>query len=128
MYIDKFFKEDGYYDKDDCFYETAEDFIRGSILGFCGCGMPDAALDYVRQVLRTVADLKEKVWEKKMTYEEWTAEKSKLFNSEGAEYFMWYFLDNKGLTEHGGSVPGWLTVEGEELLADLEELKRAEGE
>lgn len=35
---------------------------------------------------------------------------------------MWYWLDNKGYTEHGGSVPGWLTEEGWKLLEDLEEL------
>lgn len=116
LYIDKFKREDGYYNKDDCYYEDAESYIGTEILGFCGCGRPQTAMEYVRASLQNVSD------KRNMTYDEWAAEKKKLFTSDGQEYFMWYFLDNKGLTEHGGSVPGWLTVDGEELLHDLTEL------
>lgn len=122
MYIDKFKKENGYYDQNECYYEDAESFISNGILGFCGCGMPDAALEYVRKALQIVDDLKQLVWKKKITYEQWEERKKEVFVNDGAEYFMWYFLDNKKLTEHGGSVPGWLTKKGIELLADLTEL------
>lgn len=38
MYIDKFKKEDGYYDYEnhDCFYEDAETFLQSRVLGFVG--------------------------------------------------------------------------------------------
>ncbi len=128
MFIDKFKKEGGYYDQDECYYEDAESFISNSVLGFCGCGMPDAALEYVRKALQIVDDLKQLVWEKKLTYEQWEERKKEVFANKGAEYFMWYFLDNKELTEHGVSVPGWLTKKGIELLADLTELSALEHE
>ena len=118
MFIDKFKKEDGYYDQDKCYYEDAESFISTGVLGFCGCGMPDAVLEHVRKALQIVND----IGEKKLTYEQLEERKKEVFANKGAEYFMWYFLDNKKLTQHGGSVPGWLTKKGIELLADLTEL------
>lgn len=121
MNIDKFKKEDGYYDEDGCFYEDAESFLQTKILGFCGCGDPDLSLKHTQTALRQVSNLKELVWEKKQTWEEWDAENKKLLGGETGVYFMWYWLDNKELTEHGGSVPGWLTIEGYELLEDLDE-------
>ena len=128
MFIDKFKKKDGYYDQDGCYYEDAESFIATGVLGFCGCGMPDVALEYVRKALQIVDDLKQLVYEKKLTYEQWEERKKKVFANKGAEYFMWYFLNNKELTEHGVSVPGWLTKKGIELLADLTELSALEHE
>ena len=122
MFIDKFKKEDGYYDQDNCYYEDAESFIATGMLGFCGCGMPEAALEHVRKALQLVDDLEQLVWEQSMRYKEWEKRKEGVFASEGAEYFMWYYLDNKGLTDHGSSVPGWLTDKGEALLLDLTEL------
>lgn len=121
MFIDKFKKEDGYYDQNECYYEDAESFIATAILGFCGCGMPDKALEHVRRALQIVDDIK-LVQEKKITYLQWEERKKEVFANEGAEYFMWYFLDNKKLTQHGGSVPGWLTDKGIELLHDLNKL------
>lgn len=122
MFIDKFKKGDGYYDEEECYYEDAESFISNSVLGFCGCGKPEDAIEYVRNALQIVDDLEKLVWKKMMTYEAWEERKKALFTNEGAEYFMWYFLDNKELTDHGSSVPGWLTEKGVELLADLTEL------
>lgn len=117
MHIDKYFKDDGYYDKDDCYYEDAESFLATGVLDFCGCGMPDAALEHVRDSLQLIKDLYSTE-----NYNKWREKELDLFNNYGVAYFMYYFLDNKGLTEHGGQVPGWLTLEGEELLEDLIEL------
>ena len=122
MYIDKFKKEDGYYDPDGCFYEDAETFIATYMFGFCGCGMPDEALRHVRDSLQIIMDMKEQLWTKKITYNEWEERKKKCFSNSGSEYFMWYVLDKLGFTEHGSSVPGWLTQGGMELLSDLNEL------
>ena len=117
MFIDQYKKEDGfYYDEHGACYEDAEEFICTYILGFCGCGMPDSALEHVYKALQLVAI------RHKMKYEEWADKCREVFANHGAEYFMWYYLDNKGFTEHGGSVPGWLTADGEELLSDLTEL------
>lgn len=120
MNIDKFKREDGYYDKDGCFYEDAESFLQIKVLGFCGCGDPDLSLKHTQIALRQVSNLKELVWEKKQTWEEWDKENKKLLGEETGVYFMWYWLDTKGFTEHGGSVPGWLTESGYELLEDLD--------
>jgi len=123
MNIDKFKEEDGSYtDEVGIYYEDAESFIATGILGFCGCGCPDDALYYVRDCLHHVNEIKEKVWENKITFEEHQANGKKIFSSVGAEYFAYYFLDNKELTEHGSSVPGWLTQKGIEVLEDINEL------
>ena len=121
MHIDKYKKEDGYYDEDDIYYEDSESFLQGKILGFCNCGMPENSLKHVQLALRQVSNLKCIVWEKKQTIEEWDAENNKLLGGETGTYFMWYWLDTKGFTEHGGSVPGWLTESGYKLLEDLDE-------
>lgn len=120
MNIDKFKREEGYYDEDGCFYEDAESFLQIKVLGFCGCGDPDLSLKHTQIALRQVSNLKELVWEKKQTWEEWDKENKKLLGEETGVYFMWYWLDTKGFTEHGGSVPGWLTESGYELLEDLD--------
>jgi len=120
MNIDKFKRDDGYYDEKDCFYENAESFLQGKVLKFCGCGSPDLSLKFIRKALRQVQNLKELVLEKKQTHEEWSAENKKIFGE--SEYFVWYFLDREGFTEHGGSIPGWLTKSGIELLEDLDAL------
>ena len=125
MFIDKFKKDDGYYDKDNIYYEDAETFISTGIFSFCGCGMPDEALKYIKDSLELVNDLT-KVHNKEMTYIEWEDKCNLLFNNVGSKYFMWYFLDNHRLTEHGGSVPGWLTLAGIELLSDLRDLYKEE--
>jgi len=121
MYIDKYKNSDGeYVDESGEVFGDAEAFLV-SALGFCHCGAPDLAIQYVRGALQLVADLKGKVWEKEMTYEQWSENVRSLFASEGAEYFMWYWLEQKAFTEHGGGVPGWLTPDGEEMLSDLNE-------
>lgn len=121
MYIDKYKNADGeYVDESGEVFGDAEAFLV-SALGFCHCGAPDTAIKYVRDALQLVTDLKGKVWEEEMTHDQWSENVRGLFPSEGAEYFMWYWLDEKALTEHGGSVPGWLTADGEEMLSDLNE-------
>ena len=112
---------EGWYQKDGCTYTDIESFIATGLFGFCGCGNNESAIEYVYKAMCLVWKLKTVVWEKKLDYEIWRTEIGIFFNSDdGAEYFMWYFLDNAGLTEHGGSVPGWLTADGEELLDDIE--------
>lgn len=122
MHIDKYKTASGeYVGPDDCSWENATDFLHGYVLDFCCCGSPEDALSFVRDALRSVANLKEKVWAKTQAYADWSQETDAKLGEAGA-WFMFYFLDSKRLTEHGGSVPGWLTPEGERLLEDLDEL------
>jgi len=104
MYIDKYKRGDNYYEEDGCWHETAEDFIQCGVLGFCRCGTPSDNLNYVKELLDMVD---------KKAYPDKTPIDL---------YFAYYVLTEKGLIEHGSSVPGWLTDKGEELLSDLREL------
>lgn len=90
-------------------------------LGFCGCGMPVDATEYVLAVLEHIDRLKTHVWEKALTWEQWNAEGDTIFTNDGAAYFAYYVMAEKGLTEHGGSVPGWLSEKGYAMVARIKE-------
>lgn len=129
MHIDKFKQADGtFVAEDGAFYESAEDFLQTHVLKFCGCGNLTENLKFVRDVLRHISDLKEKVWPKAQecpnaaeAYDKWNVEGDALMGR--SRWFMRYFLDREGFTEHGGSIGGaWLTSEGQQLLEDLDEL------
>lgn len=95
-----------------------EDIADG--FSFCGCGKPEDAVKHVHKALQLVSDRTELIiGDGSLSSEEWDKRNTELFGSEGAMYFMWYWLENQELTEHGGSVPGWLTAKGEELLTRL---------
>jgi hypothetical protein len=76
---------------------------------FCGCGQPEAAAKFLRDVLaiHPLFDHRDKV-------------RSVLPNDQ-IEMFVLYLLVKMDLTTHGGSVDGgWLTERGEQVLAALE--------
>jgi hypothetical protein len=123
MHIDRFKKDDGYYDEDDCYYEDAATFIQGKLLDFCCCGDPCSNLEYVRDSLlflkkKSDHNRTEERFDSEF-YKQWNEEVLKYFGNINAANFMWYWLDNKQFSEHGSAIPGWLTDEGEELLEDL---------
>lgn len=121
MTIDKFRQLDGsYIDEEGVTWVDTTSFFQCKILGLCGCGLPEQNLLYIRDVLRHINRLKE-FHEKQISYDEWKAAGRQIMHTEQIEYFTYYVLDSLGLTEHGGSVPGWLTKKGEDLLSDLEE-------
>ena len=79
------------------------DFLLVKKWNFCCCGCPKDAVLAVKEML------------------DWCGEdiESRKSPSEFTNYqkFMLYFLDNKGYTEHGGSVNGsWLTNDGKDIL------------
>lgn len=125
MHIDKFKTEDGVYvdEENGVEFDTAGEFILEwiGLFGFCGCGFPEDALEFLRQAL---AHVKMRA-DENVTFEAVKQDELSVFGSQGCAYFMYYVLDKAELTEHGGCVPGWLTKEGKELLEDLEELKAA---
>jgi len=85
---------------------------------FCGCGAPGEAYKYLRDVLNMIPAGSDDDWDGK--YEK----REEYFKDiPGIGYFTYYMIDNMGLTEHGGSVPGWLTEKGIELRDMLNELE-----
>lgn len=92
-------------------------------LNIYGCGYQDHAVRFLRDVLLLI-DKRQKI-DKNTDYkfETWEAEEKKFFPVIGSETFCYYFLDNLGLTEHGGSVPGWLTGKGRDILNALQRMK-----
>lgn len=87
-------------------------------LEFCGCGYRDAVLGLLRTAMRRL---------NKNGYEKgWYDAAVTELGGEAQAYLVWYLLDREGWTEHGSSVPGWLTVEGEEMLEKLERLGELE--
>ena len=128
MHIDKYLTgetcmdEPEYKDEEGISYAGAEDFLQTKILNFCCCGRPFENIKYVGKILRYIHDLKEKVWNGKISYEAWEEEGKKIGSVESL-YFAYYYLTEIDLLEHGGSVPGWLTAKGIEFMEDAEELK-----
>lgn len=101
--------------------------IQTEELGFCGCGLPTENLIYIRDSLRLIKEkqdhtLRIKYFDKTW-YENWKIKVEQFFKSYQAEYFMWYWLDQKEYMGHGGSLPGWLSLKGKEFLSKLESLE-----
>lgn len=94
-------------------YKDFDDMIFG-MLDWCGCGSPDNVVKEIMRVLQHIDDLKELVFNKKMSSEEWDKKGKEQFGN--FEYILYYIFDEKKLTLHGGSVPGWLTDKGYEML------------
>lgn len=87
-----------------------------SLFGFCGCGVPQAAITTIHECLKRIKYHTDDTQYSKEGYENLNAYPT----DEGSRYIIWYLLDAKGFTEHGGSVPGWLTPEGYDLLKKLD--------
>jgi len=125
LHINKYYSHDDrtYIDPTGCHWDNPQEFIQGYMFGFCCCGEPNHALSLVRDVLRHIKNVREKVYESELSFgdawKQWEQEGKKICG-ERELYFVYYFLHLKNLTEHGGSVPGWLTDAGEELLHDLD--------
>lgn len=113
-------------------------------LKFCGCGSPETVLRHLRGAMRALQDQTE-AWSTErsaFSFGKWApadqersdgvrwalggGEKDSE-NEYGAFYYMTaYLLAAADLTEHGGSVPGWLTDFGREVLARLEATDEAQ--
>jgi hypothetical protein len=104
-------------------YEDAVSYL-GHLLGFCGCDAPEKALEYIRKRMQALKDIYKTAYEngflKPDGMDRWK-EMNAMFSDHGADYFFWYRLDNLELTEHGGSVPGWLTEKGNDYLEAITE-------
>lgn len=104
-----------YLDDEGTSHRSKSDYLQQNCLNSCGCGDPNSAMKIVRDTLQYCIDWKDK----KGVYIDWLV-KNVFGGIEGAAYFVLYFLDHNGYTEHGSSVHGsWLTDKGEELLGDI---------
>lgn len=87
-------------------------------LGFCGCGSPEDVLKLLKEVLE-ILDMRNP-----RDKDSWQISYKKLeerfYKDDTLLTFFLYWLDDKELTEHGGSVGGsWLSSEGKILLEKL---------
>ena len=108
-------------------WSTSDKII--SNLGWCGCGNPEAALDLLRDVLTILAMRSERphpwhaylprraCWEASWPLLDEMLDRGE---SPGLYWSYFYWLDDKGLTDHGGNASGcWLTDDGKALLEVL---------
>lgn len=80
-------------------------------IGFCGCGQPMEAFKLLRDTLLHFSSAK--------TDNKWWEKLDKFLESKerpGLVCWWLYWIDYVGLTEHGGSVPGWLTPLGKKVM------------
>jgi hypothetical protein len=123
--LEHYAKDDGYMTADECFYESATSLLQLGLLGFCACGRPEENLGYVLDGMEVLFESRPSMSEGREAwdawYRPWRDRVSAHFKTSEAEYFFAYWLDHEGYADHGGSVPGWLTGEGEKLLGLLRE-------
>jgi hypothetical protein len=103
--------------RDDCSACVVKRFWLDT-LRFCGCGIQGPTLGVFRDVMQTMSDAVEQKTE--LSWNEAYEARKKLFADNTAwEYLVYYTLDAHDLTEHGGSVPGWLSAAGEHILSAM---------
>lgn len=107
---------------DEASWDSTAEYIQVEMLGFCWCGAPEDNLKYVMNGLSHIDKGSYDGPNRSEWYQSWGAEGALLFGSEGSKRFFFYWADNKGFTEHGIGIPGWLTEEGKILLGALNEL------
>lgn len=138
MHIDRYKNPDGdvggfLMPGDCCHYDDERSLITTGLLGFCGCGRPEENLAFIRDGLQHIDEAisaSPDPWKDRPAWDAWfaghKAREIEIFGNERAAYFFFYWADKNGLTDHGGSVPGWLSDKGRELIEDLQELTRRE--
>ena len=105
-------EEDGSIIDSDGFYHPDKLSYLEDMLGFCGCGYPVSALQFVSKLLELI--------DGRFENHKFQDDIDTLSgNNIGLEYLLFYFLEDKELTEHGTSIPGWLTEYGKEFLQEL---------
>lgn len=102
-------------------YDNLGDYIMTGLLGFCGCGMPEEALKWLRDCLSDVEHRSNVEWKQEPPVYQGRIHARMEPLPRGVEYLLWYWMDSLQLIEHGGSVGGsWLTERGTHLLRRLE--------
>lgn len=107
----------GIEDDEGFFWDSMLDYL-ANLIGFCGCGAPDVALGYVVDGLKLIQEPFDRP-EQFLPQSYWSdlqARRADHFGANGSDYLFYYFCDFHELTEHGGSVPGWLSDKGKRFL------------
>lgn len=108
------------YEYEGCSYQTVEDIVQTGIFGFCGCGSQEDNLKYILEGLEYI---NWRLEDKTTDFNNKLIQQNEIFGNEKAAYFFYYWCDKEELTEHGGSVPGWLSPKGKLLVSILKTLK-----
>ena len=121
--LKKYADPDGGYTYNGLYHGDEEGLLQCGILKQCGCGNPESNLRLVAKVLRHLNDCKQYVWDDthSMTFDDWV-ERGREIAPDDILNFIYYTIDEVELTEHGGSIPGWLTPLGHEFMEDVERL------
>lgn len=129
-YVDKFrIGDTGKYVYNCNLYQDSGTLIVEGIFGFCGCGNPEDFLYAHYKELKRIDELNQcddydKFYNR---FETNATENLDKFELSGLYNMLWYELDKLGFTNHGGSIPGWLTDKGKGLLNDLTKIMNEEG-
>ena len=99
---------------------TVKDWFRDN---FCGCGYPDEAIAFLREVFNIFE-------ERKLDSYFINQDQLKILEDKytrGVITFVLYTIDSSGLTEHGGTVNAcWLTDTGKEFVKMFKEFTNEE--
>lgn len=110
--------------------DSESDLIEHEILerfNFCGCGAPEEFIRLINDVMQWIDKKLNKPYSGKFHGSEWDAltdDYEKAWddlissNRRGVEYALFYLLDSKEITTHGGAVPGW--IEDKEFMNKVE--------
>ncbi len=103
---------------DGCHYRTKQHAFHYAFLGMCGCGCPEDAYNFCRDVLSKF-DRRENHRDDKAPWIDAEAAVKALIleRPDEAAHVLSHLLTERDLLEHGGSVGGsWLTAWGEQLV------------
>lgn len=134
--LNSYLKKEGdhtyYYDDDGCEYDNLQSFLQTGILGFCGCGCPESNLLLIHDFL----SLNESHRNQYRDFYSDIKDFNKLYNKQKEEIkefvcknweefaqFFWYAMDDKKITEHGTSIPGW--INDDNFLKALQEWRKS---
>ncbi len=105
-------------DPDGCHYRTERQAFHFAFLGMCGCGCPEDAYNFCRDVL-TKFDRRASRADRSAPWVNAEDEVKKLIldHPDEAAHVLSHLLTARKLLEHGGSVGGsWLTKWGEQIV------------
>lgn len=126
MTFDKYKQPDGTWLDEEGTSWDARDWLSIKVLDFCGCGHVERNLEFVRDGLKLIQKRSaylssiEKVTDVVMA--ELKRMEEEVFGTQAAAEFFYQVAAARNLTEHGGSVPGWLDEAGENFIKDVDEL------
>jgi hypothetical protein len=98
---------------DGCHYDNEHQAAHFGVLHLCGCGCPEDAYNFCRDVLATFDRRGDRDW----VNAEDAVKKIILERPDDAAHVISHLLSHMNLLEHGGSVGGsWLTDDGARIV------------